>query len=310
MRPLALLTLVVPTLAGAAGEAPPRGKRTARPKATHVIVAPTTLAAEGAKVELMPGAGVAVGRLPAKGKVRVTLTGDVAIAGSVEAAAVGRCVTGDVELKSVDGTQRLGTARAGALVRVLARKAPAGLVVVQTVAPLGMEAALPAEALDAEMREVVLKEDWNLETVKPAELHASSELKAPVARLEKGVRLAMVAQKGDVVHVRTHGAFVIDGWTLAANVTDRDPSSAEPPAKRVKPTHEVFVDTPLYARADGAKTIGTVRGGALVEAERRLVGDPTSRVKVSTLGRVKATGWMRMTDLRKLEDSVWSEDSK
>jgi hypothetical protein len=307
MRVLALLTIGVL----AAGQ-PPRGKRAPRPKATHLVVAAAQLEAGGVKVTLAPGVPVAAsGAVPARGKVKVTVVGSVIVQGTIDAAALGKRVIVESELKSLDGKTTLGTARVGAALRVLAKKAPAGLVAVQSVGSVVVEGALPAAAVALEAREVVVKEDWGMKASKPAELFATPEVKgAPLARLEKDARLVLLEQRGEVAKVRTHGGFVVEGWTLNPNIESRGSLDAEKPEPRQKPTHEVFVDAPLHGGSDGKKTVGTVRGGTLVQADKRLAGDPAARIKVKTLGGVQLEGFMKLEDLRKLEDSVWSEEGK
>jgi len=313
MRQLALLIALFPALAGAGeGGATPRGKRTPRPKATHLTVAAASLDVGGAKVPLDPGVPLAVGAMAAKGKVRVTVLGAVVLSGTLEVQAIGKVVRADSELRALDGQGRLGTARAGAGLRTPpGRKAPAGMVAVASVGPVILEALLPADALAAEPRELVIHEDWNARTEKAAELFATAQLKAPaLARLEPGARLVLLEHKGEVAHVRTQGALAVEGWTLAANVGDKQATDLDKPAERIKPSHEVFVDAPLYAAGEGKRSLGVVRGGTLVQAEKLLVGDPAARAKVKILGPVKATGYMKLADLRKLEESVWSEEGR
>jgi len=300
---LALLLILAAAAPGAA--APPTGHRTPRPRPTHVVVAEARLDAGGGVVAVLePGTPVqaaARGRASPRGKVKVSLTGAVALKGTVDAAQLGQRVARDVPLHDAAGKAEIGRVRAGALVRVLSGAAAGGRVLVETLGPVTAKGSLPADALSAEPHELVLEGEWDVKAHKALDLYPSKDVKGPArARLAPGARMTVVEQVGQVAHVRTYGAHEVDGWTIIDVLADRAPEDkpgAEPDL--IKPTHEILVDAPFYAGADGKRAVGTLRGGTLVQLIPTL--DKSALEKVLTAGGVNATGWVKRTDLRPVD---------
>jgi hypothetical protein len=317
---LLALLLLVPAVALAA--APPRGKRPPRPRATHLVITETALA---------PGAGAAPGTVLAgvpvaapsaavtqKGKVKVTVIGPVEVTGTVDGAALGLRVARETPLYAPGGKTQLGKAAPGALVRVTGKGKGKGLVAVAAIAGAGgfeVRGELAEKDLTAEPGDLVLTVAWNYQTGKPADLWAGQDLKgAPILRVPEGAHLEFYEQAGDVAHVRTVGGVEIHGWTPVANLTPREapPATAGPP-RLVQPTHEAFIDAPIYADVAGKKKIGTLRGGALVEMNPRATRDAgdaaknAGTVKVTTYGGVVVEGWVKETDLRQLSQKAISQ---
>ena len=83
--------------------------------------------------------------------------------------------------------------------------------------------------------------------------------KKVVARLEAGTYLVGLEQDGVYAHVHTWGAYEIEGWVSALAIAMRTADERPPmPPQLIEPTHELFVDSPLYAAA-GGKTIKSIQ---------------------------------------------------
>jgi hypothetical protein len=306
--------LLLPAAIALAG-APPRGKRTARPKPTHLVVSEAAIDVGGPPGSLLAGVPVTdtAGRA-AKGKVKVTVIGGVEVSGTVDGAKLGLRVAKDTALMTEGGKERLGTAHPGALVRVVGA-GKAGRSVVEIASTFPLRAEIADADLTAEPGELVLTVAWNQETAKATDLYATQKLDGkPVLRLPEGVHLEYFEQAGDVAHVRTVDGFEIEGWTPLANLRERQAAAAQAPdARLIQPTHEAFVDAPLYADAAGKKKIGTLHGGALVEVNGRATRDAgdvaktAATVKVTTPGQVVVEGWMHEADLRELSQKAMTQ---
>jgi hypothetical protein len=127
-----------------------------------------------------------------------------------------------------------------------------------------------------------------------------------VAKIEKGARVVVLEEDARWTHVRSYGAFEIEGWLprerLAA--TDAVPPVDEAPARGLTPSHEALVDTAVFADAAGHKTAGTLRGGTLVTVGVEIAGP---RVKIMTHGDVVVELWVAQAGLRALEPEIWNE---
>lgn len=305
----ALITLLALLVGSAAVgvAAPPNGKKKAHPQATHVIVTDTIVDAGGVKAQVFAGTPVAAKtKGKGKGKLKVTLAGNVELAGTVDGAALGLMAARDGELYSTDGKQVLGIVREGAFFRVINGKAKAGFTAVEAV-PSGVRGQIASDALTPEPHELLIRGTWQYVTAKPTDVYAAANGGgAPRLKLPAGVRIEFLEQDHAAARVRTSGGVEIEGWVLVANLRERQDSDLhqiEP--ELIKPTHEMFVDGPVFAGADGKKRIGALRGGTLVEAAAKPgKGD---HVKITIPGQVILEAWVKKTDLRALEASVFQE---
>jgi hypothetical protein len=337
VRTLALLAVPAVALA-----APPRGKRSPRPKPTHLVISEAALTTSGAPGTLLPGVAVVApnDKPMQKGKVKVTTLGGVEIAGTIDGAALGLRVGADTAFVGEDGKTTLGLARAGALVRVVGARG-ADQAVVETAGAFVVRGLVPTKVLVAEPGDLVITVSWNYETRKPTELWADQTLAGKArARLPEGVRVEYYEKAGDVAHVRTVAGVELDGWTPIGNLRERaaPPAQAQPP-RLIAPSHEAFVDAPIFADAAGKKRLGLLRGGALVEVNARATrdaraaaesaakrapakaakaeADSTAKagssaqvqdtVKVTTAGSVVVEGWVRESDLRALSQKAMGQ---
>jgi hypothetical protein len=308
-----MLSLLVGATA-AAGVTKPDGKKPARPKPTHVVVADTTVdLGGGLKAQVRAGTAV-TGKLAAvpKGKVKVTLASGVDLAGTIDGATLGWRVDVESELRAPDGGP-LGRAPAGLLVRPIVGKAKAGWVAVETVTGFAVKGQLPREALTSGPREFVLSGDWQYVAQLPAELRVEPSAKATIrAKVPVGTHLELIEEKEGFARMRTRDGAELEGWTVVQNVRPREDADRTPiEDDLVKPTHEVLADAPIFAGPDRKKKLGVLRGGVLVEVvaldkkARDQKKDPA--VKVITPGLVTVEAWVNPGDLRKLEDSVFRE---
>jgi hypothetical protein len=299
---------LIPALALAT--APPRGRRTPRPKATHVVLTETAFVTGGGPATLMPGVPVAVagGAAAPRGKTRVTVVwAGLEFDGTVDGARLGACVNADVPLLSADGKTTIGQAHPGGLVRVVGAGSKPGQVLVETAGRFTVRAQLPREAVGALPFDVVLAHEWNYATAKPTVVYATRELAGSgFVRLPEGVQVEAYEQAGDTVHLRTVGGIELDGWTPASNLAPRENQGAPAPDPNlIKPTHEVFVDAPVFADPAGKRRIGTLRGGALVEVNPKAslnddVAVKAGTFKIMTPAPVVVEAWVKKDDVRQL----------
>jgi hypothetical protein len=292
-----------------AAQGVPTGKRTPRPQANYVVLTETALATGGGPATLLAGVPVAakVAGLP-RGKVKVVVVGATEVTGTMDGAQLGLVLAADATLIAETGDAIVAVLRPGALVRVLGRAGDKATV--ETAGPLRLRGRVPAKALVARPIEIVQVREWQVSTTRATDLFAGKELTGkPLARLPELVRLELVEQQGDVAHVRSVDAVVVDGWVPAFNLASRTgPVAPPPPPQMVKPTHEVFVDAPVFADAAGTRRIGTLHGGALVEVNQRAsdprMGDPTAdkagTYKILTPTPVVIEGWVKRDALRQL----------
>ncbi len=311
----ALACLVVLALSVPAAAAPPRGKRTVRPKATHVLITDGEMDV-GAEVpaEVLAGVPVAVkggsvSQTPS-GKVKATVVGEVELSGTLPGAILGERLLTDVDLYSADGKQVAGKGRAGAFVQPRGKGPGKGKLVVETVGLVGARVVVDAAAVGPGSVELVLADTAGLAMTLAAEdldLHGSQELKGTArARIKKGAQLVLVEEVGEAAHVKTYGEYEIDGWTFRAKIGDAGSApTTTGDAGRPTPSHEVFIDTQIYLASDGKKAVGTLRGGTLVGITQK---PEKGRARVRTLGDVRVEGWVNAADLDELESSVWREE--
>jgi hypothetical protein len=288
----------------------PKGRRTQRKAATHVVVRPTDLEVQGVSARVAPGvevvvAGARVGA-PLTGKATATVLDGPELTGRIDGAALGQRLAKPTELYSVDGGALLGHALEGALVVVVGRTA-GGLILCETVGAVRARVAIGADALTAEAHELV----YPVVASKLMAAGAAGELAAapggrPLARVEKGARFAVLEDDARWAHVRSYGPFEIEGWLPRDRLTASDsaPPMDESPPRGLTPSHETLVDTPAFADAAGRKVAGTLRGGTLVTVGVEVVGP---RVKVMTHGDVVAELWVARAGLRPLEPDIWNE---
>jgi hypothetical protein len=297
--------LVLAALLGAAAASAevPDGKVAARPRPTRVVVAAGELDAAGVAVRVAAGTLVAgraseVSAETPRGKVEVTLAGDVALRGRIDARLLGLRVLHDADLLDPAG-KAVGRARAGALVTPLAAAGERTLVA--PVAPIRARLAIASDALGAAPTELVLAVPEGNVTA----MSAKADLRPGVA-LDPGARVELLAKTDDgkQLRVRTYGAFVFEGLVAADRVAADAPPPEAPPPRGLTPTHEALVDIPVFADAAGKRRIGDLRGGALVTAGVEVAGP---RVRVMTHGDVVAEVWVPSAGLRPLEASVWAE---
>jgi hypothetical protein len=311
-----LLVLVAGSAFAAGGAGAPRGKRTLRPKPTHVVIVETAFdTGGGSAATLLPGVAVAAkgaGASP-KGKVKLTLAGAIEVTGTVDGAALGVRVQRDSVLYGVDGKQKLGTARTGALVRVTG-PAKAGRTPVETAGEFKLRGQIASADLGIEPAELVMTTSWNYQTDKPCQVWAGQKLDgAALVKLPEGVHVEYFEVAGEVSHLRTVGGIEIEGWTPTSNLRERESSAAQPQEPNlVQPTHEVFIDAPIFADATGKKKIGVLRGGVLVEVNKRATrtadgAEKSGLVKVTTPGDAVVEGWVKLADLRALSEKVWNQ---
>lgn len=308
---LAAMAIAAATVAAAAppagAPAPPRGKRTPRPRATHVVVAPAKLdTGAGVVAELRPGVAVEARgvRGAARGKVKVTLAGNVELAGTLDGSLLGLLAARDVEVTTPDGHKVLGRLREGAFVRATGAAA-GGKVPVEAVGDVTLFGVVPADAVTAEPRRFAYSGTWSYRAAQAVDVYATPELEGrPIARLEAGARVEFDSQAGRAVKIETFGPVHVVGWVAAASLRERrDDDAPSGEAQLIAPTHEMFVDGPLFGDADGKKRAGLLRGGTVVE----VIGakPEATLVKINVPGDVLLTGWVRAADLRTLETRLF-----
>jgi len=190
---------------------------------------------------------------------------------------------------------------------VLGGAARPGNVLVETAGRFSIKAQLARQVVTSEPHEVVLGFAWNFQTAKPTVLYATQALEGQgFVRLPDGVEVEAYEQAGDVMHVHTSGGIELDGWTPGSNLSPREaPASPAPDAQLIKPSHEVFVDAPVYADAGGKRRIGTLRGGALVEVNPKASASDDVAVKAGTYkivtpSPVVVEAWVKKADVRAL----------
>jgi len=301
-------------LAGVASAATtvPKGKRTPRRPATHVVTRTVDLDAQGAALRLAPGVAVIVAGAradaPLGGRVVATLAGGTEITGRVDGAALGERLTRTVALRAADGRTSIGTGLEGALVSV-AGKAADGEVVCETTGLVRARVLVPADALGAEPHELV----YPMVAERVVWVAAETELLGepggrPRARLARGARLAVLADDDPKwTRVRTYGAFALDGVVAhdrLATGPDGAPPLDEAVPKGLTPTHEVLAGAAASADPAGRKVVGNLRGGTLVSVGVEVAGP---RVKVMTYGDVVGELWVPSAALRPLEREIWNE---
>lgn len=314
MSPSVWLSVIL--LAGiasaATSEGVPRGKRTPRRPATHIVVRTVDFDAQGANLRLAPGVAVIVagGRpdAPLAGRVTATLAGGAEISGRVEGGALGERLTRTVALRSADGRAPIGTGLEGALV-IVAGKAAEGDVICETTGLVHARVIVPADALGAEPHELV----YPMVVERVVWVPAETDLLAtpggrPRAHLARGARVAVLADDDPKWwRVRTYGAFALDGVVarerLATGGDGAPPIEAKVP-KGLTPTHEVLAGAPASADPAGRKVVGNLRGGTLVSVGVEVAGP---RVKVMTYGDVVGELWVPSAALRPLEREIWNE---
>lgn len=327
MRAAAVSLLLVLALggtgAGAGTKPKPTGKKAARPVATHVVVRDAVLDMGAAKASLRAGVlvsakGLAVtgatgGVGKGKARVKVTLVGGAELAGTIDGVSLGVQVAREVDLLTADGGQVLGKAPAGTVVRVITGKAKAKHVAVETVTGFAVKGQLPVDALTAQHVEFVLSGDFGYVTKYPTEIWAAADPKGKVlVVLPVETRIEVTAEENGMARVKSSGGVVIEGWTRVENLRPREAGDLNVlEDDLVKPSHEMFVDGPIFAASDGKRQLGTLRGGALVEVVGKPVepakGQKGALVKVITPGAVVVEGWVRHADLRELEQSVFRD---
>lgn len=302
MRGLIALLLMT----AVASAAPPRGKRAHRPKATHVTVVDVPLAGGDRPSVLVAGTPVAVKK--GKGKTaEIVVADNVELVGSVPAADLGLRVLKEVEARDAAGVA--GKIRAGAVVRVAGVRA--GTAEVETVGPISARLKVDAAALGTDRVGLVLPDAAGQPLgviVEDAELFADEKLKTRRARLARGARFVLLEEKGDAARVKGYGAYELEGWVYAAKLGDPgalavDATPAEAPVVR-QPTHEVFLDTPLFLGSDGKKKLGLLRGGTLVSITQK---PKDGYARIETVGAIRAEGWVKLADLEELTSSVWRD---
>jgi hypothetical protein len=310
----ALALSIVCSLVASAAAAPPRGKRTARPKPTHVLITDGEMEV-GAEVpaEVLPGVqvsvkGGSVTQTPS-GKVKATLIGDIELSGTLPGTILGERLLRDVELFSADGKQVIGKGWKGAFVQARG-KGPKGKILVDTVGQVSARAAVDAAAVGPDAVELVLADTAGLAMAVASEdldLYPAKELKGtPRAKVKKGAQLVLIEELGEAAHVKTYGEYELEGWTFGAKVGDAGSTpTAGTGGGGATPSHEVFIDTPLYLSSEAKKAIGTLRGGTLVGITQK---PEHGRARVRTLGDVHVEGWVKAGDLDELESSVWREE--
>jgi hypothetical protein len=265
-----------------------------------VVVVEAELALAEGTALVRPGtAVVASGRVGQRGRARVSLVGPVEATGAIDAAQLGQRLARDVEIHH--GGVAAGTAYEGALVRVLADRAPRGQRWVESVGDVTARFVVPADALTAAPREFVFRAPPAHRFVTPFEatkLYRTAEsidtTAPPVGTIAPGVEVVLLEQRDALARVRAHGPVEIEGWAIGRRFADRGERAAE--GQLLKPTHEVFLGCRLYATPTGATPIAALRGGALVEINGRANG----RVKVTTTEGVIATGYVDEAELRAL----------
>jgi hypothetical protein len=279
-----------------------------------VVIVDTTIDAGAERpAEVTAGTGVAAaskGAVTPARKTKVTVAGPIEIAGTIAGESLGQRISREVDVHSLDGKTVVGKVRAGAFVRVRKGAAPKGKSIVETVGGVSGRVLVDTTALTAEPIEMVLADPAGKALAvmfEDAELYADVKLGgASRARLAKGTEVVIVEQKGEAARVTTYGAYELDGWTFAAKLGDPGSvaeETSEPPSKP-RPTHEVFVDAPIFAGSDGKKQVGQLRGGALVAITQK---PQAGRARVRTLGDVRIEGWVDLASLDELESSVWLE---
>jgi hypothetical protein len=304
--------VVAPLLCGAVASLAladvPRGRPATRPQATHVVVRETELQAEGLRVRVFPGVGVAVRWPPTRGRVvAATLTGPVELSGQLDGAALGLRVQRDVPLRDARGRVLVGSARAGALVH-LRGEGTAGATIEPTGGIRG-RFVVAREALGPDLVELVLPVPEGVVAIvrTAAPLREGRQARAAiVAQLEAGARIDVLSRSEDgrAVRGRTYGGLLIEGWIAAQALSTEVPATPQAPP-RGPPTHEALVDVPAFADAGGRRRVGTLRGGALVTLGIEATGD---RGRVTPHGgQVQAQLWVPLGGLRALEASVWAE---
>ncbi len=301
------VTLAVVLLAGVAV---PKGHKATHPKATHLTIVETTVdAGNGVKAQVEAGVPVAAPgvRGAPSGKQKITLAGGVELEGTIDGIALGLVAAKDTPLLSADGKQTVGTAREGAPFLVVAGKAKAGFTLVEGAAPFGIRGQIATDALTAEPHELVIAGTWQYVVSSGTDIFASAELSGDrLAQLPMGTRIEFLEQNARAAHVKTNGGVVIEGWVDANGVRKKEKRDLTAPVPSlVKPTHEVFVDAPIYASDTGKKKIGALRGGTLVELDAPAAAAKGDFVKVTTAGPVTVDLFVRRTDLRALEQGLY-----
>ena len=290
MRALILVAILGAT---AQGTPLPRGERAPRPKATHVVVQAADLQAQGATLRVAPGVAVA------RTGTGVTLLGPVEIRGRLPAGALGARICREAELRDPRGAV-VGRAAPGALVR------SSGAGRIEPAPPLHGHLLVDAAAAGTDACSPVLPVPENALLQVSARTPLAASPRGPARlTLDPGARVEPTAPPDAAgwQPVRTYGAVTVEGWLPAARLApDAAPEPA--PSRGLAPTHEALTDTPVFADGEGRKTIGLLRGGALVSVGVEKSGP---RVKVMTHGDVVGEIWAPLDALRPLEASVWAE---
>ena len=242
------------------------------------------------------------------------MAGDVRLAGAVDRKLLGLRLARDVELLAPNGTaaagKPLGTARTGALVRVVAVQGPD--VIVEAVGTVPVRGRVPADALTADPRELLLHGEWTAGPRRRSRCGWRARLaRRRWPRSPRAPRSSTWRSSGKTAGRRSCAFAPTDpsrfeGWIDARDVANRRPDERpEQPATPVKPTHEILVETPLFAAAGSPRRIGSLMGGVLVEASQVPAGPGGEWVKVLTRGAVGVEGWVLRSSLRPLDKSVW-----
>lgn len=284
----------------AAADEVPRGRRTARPAPTHVVVTEVECEAGGAPVLVRPGVAVAARRVGGK-TTRVRVLSAVDLECAMPTSALGKRLSRDVAIER-DG-ETIGMAYAGALVRPVEARPRGGAVRVEGVGAVRTELVVPADALTAEPVEFVYRAPATHRFVTPykdtglwREQASVGTTTPPIGTIAGEVEVALVGQDGVFARVRAHGPIEIEGWALNKQFADR--RQREQPAKLLVPTHEVTIAAPLYAADTGGATVGRLRGGALIEVNKVAGG----RTKITTTGDVVVSGWVDAASIRPLDE--------
>lgn len=287
--------------------APPTGRRSIRPRATHVVLTDTTLEVRGLRARLKPGVALIAAATAGKatGLVKATVVGHVRLEGMIDGRVLGLRAIRSAELVATDG-RTVGQLRAGTLVRPIGRD-EGGQVTIEVVGEVLVKARVARDALTAEPRELVLEGEWTHRAAKELELFASGDLEGGSGlRLAEGARLVALTTDGNVAYVKSYGTVEAEGYVPMAELvprTDGAKRGSEPAPER--PTHEAFIDTTLYAASDEKTPLGTLRGGTLLQMARQL--SLNEFVQVTTLGDVRITAYVKRKQLRPMEESVWRD---
>ena len=241
---------------------------------------------------MRPGVPVVAGT-SSGGKVKVTLAGDVALEGKIDADALGMrsprtasCTWG----RPSSGASTPGPWSASA-------RQDAGALQVTAIGAVQGKLEVASDALTAEPVELVYPPIEGLRLGKAGgkvSIYPTKKRKgSPRSPSMRTPGWCCGEESGGASRVTTYGGVEVEVDRLERDRGAGEDQVHQPGGSPVKPTHEIFATTAFYL-APGKKGAGQLYGGTLVELTREKSGE---YVKVTTAGPVTVEGWVRAADV-------------